>query len=136
MTELDCRDSTLRGDKVRDRRERLGLGIVPETAVARADPPFRRHRGRFRDHHRRTADRPAAEVDHVPVVRQPVLAGVLHIGETKIRLRKVNERICNGENNLLIRRSFKSRYVERGTRYVEIYSTKVEARKAKHDLQG
>ena len=58
-----------------------------------------------------------------------------HIGETKIRLRKVNERICNGENNLLIR-ILKSRDVERGTRYVETYSTKVEARKAKHDLQG
>jgi hypothetical protein len=26
----------------------------------------------------------------------------MHIGETKIRLRNVNERICNGENNLLM----------------------------------
>ncbi len=77
MAQLDCRNRTLRGDKVRDRFKRLGLGHVPETAVARADPPFRGHRGRFDDHHRGAADRPAAEVDHVPVVRQTVLAGVL-----------------------------------------------------------
>ena len=44
VSQLDRRYGTLLRDKVYDRRKRLGLFIVPEAAVARADPPLRFHR--------------------------------------------------------------------------------------------
>ena len=59
------------------RAQRLGLGVVPDARVRRRDPPVAHDRGRLGEDQRRAADRAAAEVDEVPVVRHPVLGRVL-----------------------------------------------------------
>ena len=68
VCELNTRDSPLALHKPSDPRQRLDMAFIPDTHVARRDPSLRNH-GRRLDHHQsHAADRPAAEMNEMPVV--------------------------------------------------------------------
>ena len=73
VSELDPRHGALCGDKVVDAGQRFDLRLVPNAGVLRADPPSGRHRGGLADDQRSATDRPAAQVDKMPVVRDAIL---------------------------------------------------------------
>ena len=77
VRQLDRRARARAADELRDPPECLAVRRRPDAAVPGRDPPLRRDRRRLDHHHPRPADGAAAEVDQVPVRRQPVLAGVL-----------------------------------------------------------
>ena len=75
MTDLDCRNRTLRGD-----------ATAVASAITIAAPP--------------TARLPRWTM--CQSFGRPSVLEYWHIGETKMRLRKASERICNGVNSLLM----------------------------------
>ena len=60
--------------------QHLDVIVLPDAEVIRADAPFRQHRRRLGQDRRRPANRPAAQVDEVPVGGIPVDARVLAHG--------------------------------------------------------
>jgi hypothetical protein len=77
VRQLDPGLAALRVDEADDPRQHRDVLVLPDAEVLRADAPFGRDgRGLGKDQ-RRAADGAAAEVDQVPVVREPVVAGVL-----------------------------------------------------------
>ena len=64
--------------------------------LAVADPPVPGDGRGLDDHQRHPACRPAAQVDQVPVVRQPVPGDYWHMGDITIRLRNIIPRIASG----------------------------------------
>ncbi len=77
VRELDSRDRTLRGDELRDRRERLGVGVRPDPGVEGRDAPFGEDRGSLGHHQARAAHRAASEMHEMPIVDDAVGARVL-----------------------------------------------------------
>jgi hypothetical protein len=67
----------VRVDEADDARQRFDVRIAPDAGVLRADAPLRKHRRRLDEDDAGAADRPAAEVDEVPVVQQAVPARIL-----------------------------------------------------------
>ena len=72
MRQLDGRDRAVVTDEARDAAQGLGLAIVPQPQVLRADPAARLDRGRLNDDQACTADGPAAQVYEVPVRGYPI----------------------------------------------------------------
>ena len=64
-------------DEAGDPGQRLHVPVVPDAQVGGGAAAVARHGGRLHDHQGHAADRPAAEVDEVPVVGQPLLGAVL-----------------------------------------------------------
>ena len=77
VRELDPGNGATRIDEPRDPRPRFRLGVVPDARVPGRDPAVAHDRGRLGEDECRAADRAAPEVDEVPVVRHPLLGGVL-----------------------------------------------------------
>jgi hypothetical protein len=72
MSELDAGHRTLLRDETHDARPCIALRVVPETGVAGRDATFLRHGRRLGENETGTADRAAAEMDEMPVVRHAV----------------------------------------------------------------
>ena len=77
MRKLNSGERSLRVNKVDDARQAADVSVVVDAEILRADPAGSHHRGGLGHHQRRPADRAAAEVNDVPVVRKPVHARVL-----------------------------------------------------------
>ena len=75
--QLDPRRRALRPDELDDRFDRLGVLVGPDPEAVRRDPPAGLDRGRLRHHDPGSPGGARAEVDSVPVGRQPALGGVL-----------------------------------------------------------
>jgi hypothetical protein len=77
--------------------------VLPQAHIAWTDAALRSHCRRFHDDEARSSDRPAAEVDQMPVVGEAVLAGVLAhgrdgnaIGEGNAALGERGEQVGDG----------------------------------------
>jgi len=78
VSQLDARDGSEGRDLGDDLRQRVGLGVVPNAQVRRADATLGAHRGGFGDDQSGTADRPAHQVGAMPVARDAdVVAGLV-----------------------------------------------------------
>jgi hypothetical protein len=80
VRELHARDAALRMDEARDPRDWFDVRITPDAEILRADSCFGQDRRRFGDHQARAADRAAAKVDEVPVVRESIYRRILAHG--------------------------------------------------------
>jgi hypothetical protein len=60
-----------------DGAQRLGVIVTPNAEVLWADTAFRQDRGRLRHDQSRATDGATAEMNEMPVLRQPVSARVL-----------------------------------------------------------
>src|SRR5690242_12307732 len=63
--------------EIRDLLQLFDMRVFPEAKIGGRNTSFGRNRGCFGHDEGRTSDSAAAEVDHVPVVRKTVDAGVL-----------------------------------------------------------
>ena len=77
MRDLEGGDRSPCGDKGGYRCQSVALPIVPDAEAVRGDPGFGRHMRRFSKDNARAADRAAAEVDAMPIIRHAVGSGVL-----------------------------------------------------------
>ena len=77
VRKLHAGNGPLGFDKSHDWCKRLGVFVVPNSEILRRDAAFRHDRRRFREDQTRSANRPAAEMDKVPLVRQAVVARIL-----------------------------------------------------------
>lgn len=77
MGQPHSRDASLFMNKPDDLREHLDMPVIPDAKVLRTDPAFRQNRRRLRQDHSGATDRPAAEMNEMPVVRVPVFARIL-----------------------------------------------------------
>ena len=75
--ELDAWHGSLALDEAGDPGEGFDVLVAPDSHVARRDPALRSHRGRLDEDQARASNRPAAQVDEMPVVGQPILGAVL-----------------------------------------------------------
>ena len=80
MGELDAGHRPLGVDEPGDPGQRRDVFVVPDAEVAVSDPPVCGDGRGLDDHQRHPAGRPAAQVDQVPVVREPVPGDVLAHG--------------------------------------------------------
>src|SRR5262249_41275884 len=76
MRDLDRGHRTVVGKESRDRRPRARMRLRPDPRVPGCDTAFGSDAARLHAHHRRAADRAAAEVHEVPFVGHAVLARV------------------------------------------------------------
>jgi len=76
MRDLDPRDRPVRFDEPDDGAEGLGTGVVPDAEIAVGDASPRLDRGRLGEDEPGAAGREPAQVDHVPVGREPVLGRI------------------------------------------------------------
>lgn len=77
MTDLDAGDRPGLAHLSDDRRQRLGLRVVPKTEAAGRDPSLRRDAGRLDHDEAGTAPRQPGEMRAMPIIREAVLGGVL-----------------------------------------------------------
>jgi hypothetical protein len=77
VRQLHTGDAALRVDEANDAREHVDVFVAPDAEIVRADAAFWQDRRRFGQHEPGAADRTAAEVDEVPVGREPIAARVL-----------------------------------------------------------
>jgi hypothetical protein len=80
MGDLHRWDAVLLFDESGDAGQHWNVLITPNAQILGRDPPFRGHRRGFRKHDRRTANRPAGQMDEVPVVGKAIYARVLAHG--------------------------------------------------------
>ena len=98
MRELNPGHRALCFDEMKNARQHLNVRILPDPEIVRADRPSPAPRPP-RENKRRSADCAAAEMHQMPVRGEAIGAGIRHIGETTMRLRKSTSRICSDENN-------------------------------------
>jgi hypothetical protein len=109
MGKLDPGNSALLADESCNRCICFGMSVAPDATVIRADPAFGTHRCSLYHDQARTAHSAASQMDQVPEsVGRPSRLEYWHIGETKIRFRKVRSRNFREENKRLIVHSFSS----------------------------
>ena len=77
VRELHAWNGALRRDEAEDAREHLDVRVLPDSEVVRTDPAVGEYGSRLGQHGPCAANRPAAEVDEMPVAREPVDARVL-----------------------------------------------------------
>ena len=80
VRQLDARRRALAAQKARDARQKLDMPGLPDAHVEGRGAAARFHRGGLHANQRGAANCPAAEVDQVPVVGEPVFGGVLTHG--------------------------------------------------------
>ena len=98
MRQLHAGNSTLRLNELKNPRQHFDVRIFPNPEVLRTDPSLGQNCGRLGENERRAADRAAAKVHEVPVVREAISLEYWHIGETTMRLRRLTSRSRSGEN--------------------------------------
>src|SRR5204863_1813122 len=72
MRELHAGPRVLAVDEGDDPLDHLAMTIAPDAEIIGADPAIRRDGGRLGEHERRAADRAAAKMHEMPVVREAV----------------------------------------------------------------
>jgi hypothetical protein len=77
MRQLDGRHAAVLGGKTGDPGQRGDLFVFPQTEIARADSPGRRHRRRLDDQQTGAAHRPTAVMNEVPVGSHAVPCRIL-----------------------------------------------------------
>lgn len=77
VRELNAGETSLVVNEADDGREGFGVTVAPDAEVFGADAGFGRNGGGFAKDDCGASDGAAAKVDEVPVVGEPVLAGVL-----------------------------------------------------------
>jgi len=70
-------------DEIRDPLQAGNVLVFPNTEVLRRDAGIGQHRGCFGEHESRAPDRPAAQMDQVPIIAKAVLARILAHGRNK-----------------------------------------------------
>ena len=80
VRELNSRDAALRVNEFHGARQRLDVRFAPNAQILRADARLRQHACCFRHHQARAAHGAAAKVHQMPIVGEPVFAGVLAHG--------------------------------------------------------
>jgi hypothetical protein len=77
VRQLDAGDAALFVHEPDNAREHVDVIVFPETEIFGADAALGSDRGRLGQHQARAADRAAAEMHEVPVIREAVGARVL-----------------------------------------------------------
>ena len=77
MRELHTGNAAVLLDEMKDARERLDVVVAVDAEIGGTDAAALRDRRRFRQDQSRAANRPAAQVHEMPVVRKSVEARVL-----------------------------------------------------------
>src|SRR5712664_749625 len=90
MRQLHPSHAALLVNKPHDASQRLNVIVFPAAQVLRTNPAFGKNGSSFGKHQSRAANRPAAQMHEVPVVRKSVRARVLAHRRNKYAVRKRN----------------------------------------------
>jgi hypothetical protein len=83
-------------DKINDPCEITDMVIFPYPQILRTDSRFGQNRGRFRHHQTCASDCPAAQMHKMPVISEPIFAGILAQGRYCDPVRKRRIANCKG----------------------------------------